>query len=172
LSSSLIRTGKLSAPLFRPFSTLGNGWLLFSGDRQGSAPQWQQRGRLLVMAQTTSAFIRPQRFDRSRTGRSFQVPAPACRDVEARLKLHAREAVLKAIVAIDGDMKRLARASDACRRLMTIPAVGQLTALAFTAAIDDPKRFKRSRDIVPTSVLCPVLPVREGRLYRQHLQVR
>lgn len=59
----------------------------------------------------------------------------------------ARDAVLKAIAAMDGDMKRMARASDACRRLMTIPGVGQLTALAFTAAIDDPERIKRSRDI-------------------------
>jgi transposase len=59
----------------------------------------------------------------------------------------AREAVLGAVAAIDADMKRLVRASDACRRLMTIPGVGQLTALAFTAAIDDPERFRRSRDL-------------------------
>jgi transposase len=39
------------------------------------------------------------------------------------------------------------QAPDACRRPMSIPGVGQLTALAFTAAIDDPKRFRRSRDI-------------------------
>ena len=36
------------------------------------------------------------------------------------------------------DMRRMTRASSACRRLMTIPGVGQLTALAFVAAIDDP----------------------------------
>jgi transposase len=30
---------------------------------------------------------------------------------------------------------------------MTIPGVGQLTALAFVAAIDDPSRIRRSRDI-------------------------
>jgi len=30
---------------------------------------------------------------------------------------------------------------------MTIPGVGQLATLAFTAAIDDPGRFRRSRDI-------------------------
>jgi transposase len=59
----------------------------------------------------------------------------------------ARTAVLAAVVAIDGDIRRMVRASDACRRLMSIPGVGQLTALAFTAAIDDPKRFRRSRDI-------------------------
>jgi transposase len=59
----------------------------------------------------------------------------------------ARAAVLAAVVAIDADMKRMVRASEACRRLMTIPGVGQLTALAFTAAIDDPGRFRRSRDL-------------------------
>ena len=59
----------------------------------------------------------------------------------------ARAAVLSAVVAIDADMKQMVRASDACRRLMTIPGVGQLTALAFTAAIDDPERFERSRDV-------------------------
>ena len=61
--------------------------------------------------------------------------------------LAARDAVLGAVAAINADMKRLVRASDACRRLMTIPGVGQLTALAFTAAIDDPSRFRRSRDL-------------------------
>jgi transposase len=59
----------------------------------------------------------------------------------------ARAAVRAAVVAIDADMKKMVRASAACRRLMTIPGVGHLTALAFTAAIDDPERFKRSRDI-------------------------
>lgn len=59
----------------------------------------------------------------------------------------ARDAVLDAVAAIDADMKRLVRASDTCRRLMTIPGVGQLTALAFTAAVDDPSRFRRSRDL-------------------------
>jgi len=59
----------------------------------------------------------------------------------------ARTAVLSAVTAIDRDMKKLARASNACRRLMTVPGVGYITALAFTAAIDDPSRFQRSREI-------------------------
>ena len=58
----------------------------------------------------------------------------------------AGTAVLAAVAAIDADVRQLVRASGACRRLMTIP-VGKLTALAFTAAIDDPGRFRRSRDI-------------------------
>ena len=67
----------------------------------------------------------------------------------------ARAAVLAAVAAIDADIKRMVRMSEACRRLMTIPGVGQLTALAFTAAVDDPERFKRSRDIGPYLGLVP-----------------
>jgi Transposase IS116/IS110/IS902 family len=59
----------------------------------------------------------------------------------------ARTAVMTAVAAIDADMRRMTRASAACRRLMTIPGVGQLTALAFVAAIDDPSRIRRSRDV-------------------------
>jgi transposase len=59
----------------------------------------------------------------------------------------ARTAVMVAVAAIDTDMRRMARASAACSRLMTIPGVGQLTALAFVAAIDDPSRIRRSRDV-------------------------
>src|ERR1700731_4259225 len=59
----------------------------------------------------------------------------------------ARVAVMTAVAAIDADIRRMTRASAACRRLMTIPGVGQLTALAFVAAIDDPSRIRRSRDI-------------------------
>src|SRR6476661_8976699 len=59
----------------------------------------------------------------------------------------ARAAVMIAVAAIDADIRRMTRASAACRRLMTIPGVGQLTALAFVAAIDDPSRIRRSRDI-------------------------
>ena len=59
----------------------------------------------------------------------------------------AREAMLNAIAAIDTDMKRMACASKVCSRLMTVPGVGPITSLAFAAAIDDPSRFKRSRDV-------------------------
>ena len=57
----------------------------------------------------------------------------------------ARTAVMTAVAAIDADMRRMTRASAACRRLMTIPGVG--APLAFVAAIDDPSRIRRSRDI-------------------------
>ena len=59
----------------------------------------------------------------------------------------ARTAVMSAVAAIDADIRRMTRVSAACRLLMTIPGVGQLTALAFVAAIDDPSRIRRSRDV-------------------------
>ena len=51
---------------------------------------------------------------------------------------------------IDGLEKRIRaeiKKMATVRRLMTVPGVGPLTALAFTAAIDDPARFGRSRDV-------------------------
>lgn len=39
------------------------------------------------------------------------------------------------------------RADTICRRLMTMPGVGPVTALTYRATIDDPKRFRRSRSV-------------------------
>ena len=55
----------------------------------------------------------------------------------------------------NADIRRLARSSEACRRLMTIPGVGQLTTLAFVATIDGPDRFRTSRDVGPYLGLVP-----------------
>jgi transposase len=39
------------------------------------------------------------------------------------------------------------RRDQTCRRLMTVPGVGPLTAVAYVTTIDDPDRFHRSRDV-------------------------
>jgi transposase len=41
----------------------------------------------------------------------------------------------------------LTRGAAVCRRLMSVPGVGPITALAFRATIDRPDRFRRSRDV-------------------------
>jgi len=69
--------------------------------------------------------------------------------------LAARDAMLGAIAGINRDIKRLACSFEACKRLMAIPGVGQLTALAFVTAIDEPDRFRRSRDVGPYLGLVP-----------------
>ena len=39
------------------------------------------------------------------------------------------------------------REDAVCHRLMSVPGVGPITALAFRATIDRPERFRRSRDV-------------------------
>ena len=41
----------------------------------------------------------------------------------------------------------IVREEAVCRRLMSVPGVGPITALAFRATIDRPDRFRRSRDV-------------------------
>jgi transposase len=45
------------------------------------------------------------------------------------------------------ELVRLARGSDTCRHIVTVPGVGAITALTFLTAIDDPERFRRSSDV-------------------------
>jgi transposase len=40
-----------------------------------------------------------------------------------------------------------ARQSEACQRLMSIPGVGAITAASFTATIEEPANFKKSRSV-------------------------
>ena len=63
-------------------------------------------------------------------------------------------ALLEALAAIDSQLERLdeqvkelARRSPVCWRLMSVPGVGPVVALAFVAAIEDVGRFRRMRDI-------------------------
>jgi transposase len=41
-------------------------------------------------------------------------------------------------------LMRLARRSDTCRRMATIPGIGAITALTFITTIDNPNRLSRS----------------------------
>lgn len=49
--------------------------------------------------------------------------------------------VSEQVKAADKHVARIAKAHDVCRRLMTIPGIGPVTAIRFVAAIDDPSRF-------------------------------
>src|SRR5512132_1726653 len=41
----------------------------------------------------------------------------------------------------------LPQTDETCRRLMTVPGVGAVTAAAFLATVDDPERFRRSSSV-------------------------
>ena len=61
--------------------------------------------------------------------------------------LAARRAIAAELAGLETRIQSAARDCAVCRRLMTVPGVGPMTALAFTAAIDDPGRFEDSYDV-------------------------
>ena len=61
--------------------------------------------------------------------------------------LEARRAIIEQIEHYDRQLLTIARHHPAVARLMTVPGVGPVTAIAFAATIDDPTRFRRSRQI-------------------------
>jgi transposase len=93
----------------------------------------------------------------------LRVGAPSRRDFPARVRELAAddpvlaslvEPLLSIIAVMTEEADRLtrrvldeARVEPTCRRLMTVPGVGPLTALAFRATIDRPDRFRKSRDV-------------------------
>jgi len=61
--------------------------------------------------------------------------------------LASAEAQKTQIARLHREVLAEAKASPAARLLMTIPGVGEVTALAFTATIDEPGRFAQSRAV-------------------------
>ena len=49
--------------------------------------------------------------------------------------------------ALDDQVRMMARESELARRLMTVPGVGPIVALAYIATLDDEKRFRKSVDV-------------------------
>jgi transposase len=93
----------------------------------------------------------------------LKVGTPSRKDFAARVRELAAddqvlaslaESLLAVVDVMTGEVERLTkrvldevRVEPTCRRLMTVPGVGPLTALAFRATIDQPSRFRRSRDV-------------------------
>jgi transposase len=61
--------------------------------------------------------------------------------------LRARAALRAEYAAVHREVLRIVRLDADCRRMMTVPGVGAIVAVTFKAAVDDPGRFKRSRDV-------------------------
>ena len=71
-------------------------------------------------------------------------PALACL---VRPMLRARAELLAAFNQLHKMMLDTVRADPVCRRLMTVPGVGPVTALTFRSTVDVPARFARSRSV-------------------------
>lgn len=57
------------------------------------------------------------------------------------------QTVQKQVTALDDLLGDYAENDKICSHLMTIPGIGPVTAVAYTVAVDDPKRFKKSRSV-------------------------
>ena len=55
--------------------------------------------------------------------------------------------MLDQLARLTKQVQDIIRGEEVCRRLMRVPGVGPITALAFRATIDRPDRFRRSRDV-------------------------
>jgi transposase len=71
--------------------------------------------------------------------------------------LDARRRLRKNIATLHRKLLMIVRDDEVCRRLMTIPGVGPLVSLAYTATIDIPQRFRNSKAVGPILGLTPVL---------------
>ncbi len=64
-------------------------------------------------------------------------------------------AMLEQFARLTKQVLIIVRQETTCRRLMSVPGVGPITALTFRATIDRPERFRRSRDVGPHLGLTP-----------------
>ena len=61
--------------------------------------------------------------------------------------LQARQMLFDTFLELDRRVRKAAKDDAVCRRFMGVPGVGEITALSFKAAVDDPARFKSSRTV-------------------------
>lgn len=69
--------------------------------------------------------------------------------------LDARQVLWRCYLNLDNEVKAIVRSDSICKRLMTVPGVGAITALSFKATVDDPRRFKSSRTVAAHFGLTP-----------------
>ncbi|MBA3599578.1 MAG: IS110 family transposase [Methylibium sp.] len=69
--------------------------------------------------------------------------------------LTARAALQAEFARLHRALLALVRADPVCRQLMSVPGVGAVVAITFRSGVDDPMRFRRSRDVGPHFGLTP-----------------
>ncbi|WAP66922.1 IS110 family RNA-guided transposase [Jiella pelagia] len=87
----------------------------------------------------------------SRTAFDQRVREMAASDPDVMDLIRPLLAVLKTMMeqlaTLTKQVLDIVKSEETCRRLMSVPGVGPITALAFRATIDRPERFRHSRDV-------------------------
>ena len=81
------------------------------------------------------------------------VPADMTAFIETLLIVRRR--LLEGYAELHRLVLGIVRTDPICRRFMLVPGVGPIAALSFRAAIDDPHRFRRTRDVAAYLGLTP-----------------
>jgi transposase len=99
-----------------------------------------------------------------RTGESASFPVRV-RELAETMKLElpghverqllAIEHLCEQIAASDRELAAEARASEVCRRLMTVPGIGPVTSVRFVAALDEQSRFTSAQKVAAYLGLVP-----------------
>jgi transposase len=61
--------------------------------------------------------------------------------------LRVREALATEFARLHRQVLAIVREDEVCRRLMTVPGVGPVVAITYVAAVDDPGRFEKSKEL-------------------------
>jgi transposase len=83
------------------------------------------------------------------------VEGQAMLETVAGSMLAARAALQAEFAHLHRALLVLVRADPVCRQLMSVPGVGAVVAITFRSGVDDPARFRRSRDVGPHFGLTP-----------------
>jgi transposase len=70
--------------------------------------------------------------------------------------LDTRQPLREHFAGLHRKLLGIVRGEEVCRRLVTVPGVGPVVALAFVATIDVPARFRNSKAVGPALGLMPV----------------
>ncbi len=83
------------------------------------------------------------------------VAGQAMLETVAGSMLAARAALQAEFTRLHRALLVLVRGDPVCRQLMSVPGVGAVVAITFKSGVDDPARFRRSRDVGPHFGLTP-----------------
>ena len=122
----------------------------------------QLRGRL-VLTRSRSSGLLPTRIRELWKELDGSVPE----HVERLLVMI--EAVNRQVLDADKQIRQLAKNHEICRRLMTVPGVGPITAVRFVATLDDVKRFSTAHDVQSYLGLTPGENSSSSRVRRTRL---
>src|SRR4051794_28494677 len=87
--------------------------------------------------------------------------------------LIARRALREQLGVLHRRLLAIVRQDEVCRRLMSVPGVGPMVALAFRATVDVPARFKNSKAVGAVFGLTPRRhQMGRNRPDRRHIEMR